>query len=345
MAKSIDRASTIAWAIALGWLTLTPAFALSPLPRDTGWSGFVSLGLAGGSLETNVIAGVKVIEVDLGVESISDYGSPESDSFVVPAATVSASYLFKNKKTLFSIGNDLADFLQFDRSTIISLRHDTDRLGRFQLGLDSSAAIQTEVWEDPYLLGEKRKATARDATGLRLTWDKVMGTQFELRLLTRSIEIDDENSGASLDLTPGERGLLSREGDTTRLELGYLFARGEGAHLIRPHFAVIDRDLDGAAMAQDGFELGVSYVRNAPNFTWASAINFTSVESDVENPIFGAVNDASGFGFATQVFFKNVFGASSWQPNVALAFGESDSDLDFYDSQGWMVSIGVARRF
>jgi hypothetical protein len=328
-----------------GLLAASSAWALGPLPETTGWSGFVSLGVGGGSLESNMIADVKVIDVDLGASTITDYGAPEDESFAVPAVALNVSYLFKDKKTLFSIGNDLANFLQFDRSTIISIRHDTDAGGRFQLAIDSAAAIQTEVWEDPYLLGEDRKKTARDATGLRFTWDKIMGSQFELKALTRNIELDQESSGASLDLSAAERGLLSREGDWTRLELGYLFTLGGGEHLIRPHIAALDRDLDGAAMSQDGFEVGVSYVRNTPRYGWATVVNFSSLDGDVVNPIFGGVNDADGFGFATQIFFKQLFGKSAWQPNVSLAMGEVDSDLDFYDSEGWMVTVGLSRRF
>jgi len=326
-------------------LISSSASALGPLPETTGWSGYVSLGVGGGSLESNMIADVKVIDVDLGVGTITEYGSPDDKSFIVPAAALSVSYLFKDGKTLFSVGNDLADFLQFDRSTIISLRHDTDTAGRFQLALDSAAAIQTEVWADPYLLDEERKKTARDATGLRLTWDKIMGSQFELKAISRNIELDEENSGASLDLSSAERGLLSREGDWTRVELGYLFNLGGGEHLVRPHIAAIDRDLDGAAMSQDGFEVGVSYVRNTPSFGWATVVHFSSLDGDAENPLFGGVNDADGFGFATQIFFKGVFGASAWQPNLSFAVGESDSDLHFYDSQGWMVTVGLNRRF
>ena len=328
-----------------GLVAASSAWALGPLPDTSGWSGFVSLGVGAGSLESNMIADVKVIDVDLGASAITNYGAPGDESFAVPAVALNVSYLFKNKKTLFSIGNDLANFLQFDRSTIVSIRHDTPRAGRFQLAIDSAAAIQTEVWEDPYLLGEDRKKTARDATGVRFTWDKILGSQFELKALTRNIELDDENSGSSLDLSAAERGLLSREGDWTRVELGYLFTFGEGEHLVRPHIAALVRDLDGAAMSQDGFEVGVSYVRNTPTYGWATVVNFSSLDGDAANPLFGGVNDADGFGFASQIFFKKLFGASAWQPNVSLALGELDSDLDFYDSKGWMVTVGLNRRF
>ena len=54
-------------AILAGTLITSSASALGPLPETTGWSGYVSLGVGGGSLESNMIADVKVIDVDLGV--------------------------------------------------------------------------------------------------------------------------------------------------------------------------------------------------------------------------------------------------------------------------------------
>ena len=101
---------------------------------------------------------------------------------------------------------------------------------------------------------------------------------------------------------------------------------------------VIDVDLGVGTIKEHGSP-------DDKSFGWATVVHFSSLDGDAENPLLGGVNDADGFGFATQIFFKQVFGASAWQPNVSFAVGESDSDLDFYDSQGWMLIVGLARRF
>ena len=332
-------------ALALSALSL-PALALDKMPDEAGFSGFVNLGAGTGSIESNFLARLAGIDLDLGDDTIDDFGSPDDESITTPAINLSLNYTFSNLKTQVSLGNDLADFLQFDRSTLLAVRHDFDRVGRMQLAVLSSAFPQTEVWADPYVIGEKRKDTERSSTGGRFTWDKIFGSQFEVKLTSREIDIDDERSGAWLDLSAAERKLLDREGDVMRAELGYLVNVQNGRHFIRPSVAFVDRDLDGDAMAQDGYEFALSWVFNNPgNFTWANNIVYSSLEGDKKNPIFDEVNDADQIAFASQMFFPGMFGLKKWEPNVSFIWADSDSDIDFNDSAGWMFNVGIGRKF
>ena len=130
-------------------LLSSPVMALEPMPDESGWSGFFNLGVGSGSIESNFLAKLKGIDLDLGDETIDDFGSPDDESITTFAANINVNYTFSNLKTQVSIGNDLADFLQFDRSTVFSVRHDFDSFGRLQASVLSSAFPQTEVWEDP----------------------------------------------------------------------------------------------------------------------------------------------------------------------------------------------------
>ena len=334
-------------AIALGFSVLAlPALGLDKMPEESGFSGFVNLGVGTGSIESNFLARLSGIDIDLSDDTINDFGSPDDEDITAPAINLSVNYTFSNLKTQVSLGNDLADFLQFDRSTLLGLRHDFDSIGRVQLALLSSAFPNTEVWADPYLIGEKRKETERSSTGGRITWDKILGSHFELKLTSREIELDDERSGEGLGLSRAERKLLDREGDIMRAELGYLFNLGSGRHFLRPSVAYIDRDLDGDAMAQDGYEVALSWLYNpSKRLTWANNIAFSSLEGDKKNPIFDDVNDADQIVFASQMFFPGLFGLEKWEPNMSLIWGDSDSDIDFNDGAGWMFNVGIGRKF
>jgi hypothetical protein len=334
-------------AAALAAMTL-PAAALDKMP-DPGWSGFINLGVGTGSIESNFLARVSGVDVDLGDDTIQDFGAPDDESITLPAVNLSVGYTFSGGKTRIFLGNDLADFLQFDRTTLLALRHDFDMLGRFQVALLSSAFPSTEVWADPYVIGEKRKDTEFSSTGGRITWDKIFGTQFEIKVSSREREIDDEASGQWLvdrgELTTAEAKLLDREGDVMRAELGYLFNLGDGTHFIRPSVSFIDRDLDGDAMAQDGYEAAITYIYNTKSFRWVNNLLFQSLEGDKENPIFDEVNDEDVIGFSTQMFFPGAFGLEHWQPNISAIYADSDNDIDFNDSTGWLVQVGIARTF
>lgn len=331
--------------LALSALAL-PALALDKMPQESGFSGYVNLGAGTGSIESNFLARLSGIDLDLGDDTIDDFGSPDDESITTPAINLNLNYTFSNLKTQLSLGNDLADFLQFDRSTLLAVRHDFDTVGRIQLAFLSSAFPQTEVWADPYLIGEKRKDTERSSSGGRITWDKIFGSDFELKLTSREIEIDDEDSGEGLGLSAAERKLLDREGDNVRAELGYLVNVGNGRHFFRPSIAYIDRDLDGDAMSQDGYEVGLSWLFNASkSFRWANNVAYSSLEGDKKNPIFDEVNDADQIVFASQMFFPGLFGLEKWEPNASFIWGDSDSDIDFNDAAGWMINVGIGRTF
>jgi hypothetical protein len=323
-----------------------PALALDKMPEEAGFSGYVNLGAGTGSIESNFLARLSGVDIDLGDDTITDFGSPDDEDITLPAVNLNLNYTFSNLKTQVSLGNDLADFLQFDRSTRLSLRHDFDSLGRMQIALLSSAFPKTEVWADPYELNKSRKETERSSTGGRLTWDKILGSHFELQVSSRTIEIDDERSGEDLGLSRAQRKLLDREGDINRVELGYMFIMGEGRNILRPSVAYIDRDLDGDAMSQDGVEVGLTWLyNNKENFRWVNNVVYTSLEGDKKNPIFNEVNDADQVGFASQMFFPTLFGLEKWEPNASFIWGDSDSDIDFNDGKGWMFNVGIGRQF
>ena len=78
-----------------------------------------------------------------GDKTLDDFDSPDGEDIATALLNLTLNYTFSNLKTQVSLGNDLSDFLQFDRSTVLSVRHDLDGIGRFQLGLMSSAFPST----------------------------------------------------------------------------------------------------------------------------------------------------------------------------------------------------------
>ena len=52
------------------WAFVPLVYAASPIPEESGWSGFVNLGLAGGSIKSNTLA--EIIGVDLGDNNVAN---------------------------------------------------------------------------------------------------------------------------------------------------------------------------------------------------------------------------------------------------------------------------------
>ncbi|MEE4190189.1 MAG: DUF2860 family protein [Halieaceae bacterium] len=338
---NIQMLKASAAALALG--VAQQGMALDAMP-EPGWGGFVNLGVGTGSVESNFLAKVTGVDVDLSDSRIDEFGSPDDESVTLPMGALNVGYTFDSGKTRIFVGNDLSDFVQFDQATILSVRHDTDSLGRLQAGFIRTAGIATEVYEDPYQLNVDREETERIRTGVRLTWDKILGSQFEIQLTATERELDEERSGEGLGLSDADRALLDREGDLMRAEVGYLWDLG-GGHFLRPRVAYIDRDLDGDAMAQDGYEVGASYVYFSPRVRFVGNLFYQQLDGDAVNPIFDEVNDADSLFASASIWFPGAFGWKNWMPRITVAYGEEDSDIDFNDTKASIFSVSLFRTF
>jgi hypothetical protein len=325
-----------------------PTLALPPM-GEPGFDGLVNLGYAGGEIETNFLAEIDGPDIDLGPESINNFGSPESEGLGMPVANFDIGYVFSGGKTRVSVANDFSDLIEFDRTTRLSLRHDFDSLGQTRLDLLSPAGMATRVYADPYQTDVKRKSTDAETSGVQLTWDAMFGTGFGIEIAVKERDIDDEFSGNALvaagDLSPSEQQLLDRNGDITTVELGYEY-KVDGYHVVRPAISYVDRDLDGAAMSQDGFVVSVGHAYKGEHTLWTNKVSYTDLSGDKTNPIFDDKNSASGFALSSMVGFPgSVDFLGKWIPTISVNYADLDSDIDFNDFGMWTVGASLMRRF
>jgi hypothetical protein len=205
--------------------------------RDLGHARIFFRNCAGSDntdLRSNTVAGNQLI--DIGQPTISSVAQrPRSDDTFHPVVTGEINYTFGNGWQAF-FGTSLEDAITLDGVTQLGARKDLGTAGIVQGGFLFSG-IPTQVWEDPYAEGVRRQDTDRDSTGLRLQWDRILGTAFELTFSYRDISIDTERSGqgvTSVACDAACRDLLRRDGDQYHFDASYLFRLGQGQrHLVR----------------------------------------------------------------------------------------------------------------
>ena len=324
-------------------LSAPAVFALEPV-GDPGWSGQFNLGAAGGQVESNLLAEIGGFGIDLGHEDLTDFGSPGSEDIIMPVADIEFGYTFGNGQTRISLANDNSDLVNFDRSSAILIQHDSASWGSVEAGLFSASAVETRVWENPYQLDGDRDDTELAVTGVRVVWDSVLDSGLQIRASLRERDLDEERSGQGSELNESERASLDRNGDIAQLELSYLFNVGTG-HQLRPGIRVIDRDLDGDAMAQDGVSLGLVHQYAGNGVIWQGELSYAQLDADATNPVFDKKNDMDRVIFIGALLFPGAFGWEKWIPNLSVAYSYEDSDISFYDAKVWMISAALMRRF
>lgn len=329
-------------------LSLSPAYAIEPIPAESGFSGFLQLGGGYNRVKSNMIAGNTFGDVgNRTVDSLTD--SPDAKSAGSLQFNYDLRYTFASTRTQIFLGTALEDALRYDTATQLGVSQELPGKNLVAAGLLFST-IPTEVWEDPYVLNYKRSRTDRTSTGFRVAWDRIFGSELQLQYSYRSIDIDDEYSGYFLGLNPYQRGLLDREGDAHRAEILYRFFFDNKKHAIIPSVTYFNYDLDGDAMSNDGFDFQLSYGYNGDVISLVVNGFIGYADYDKRNPIYGKTESDDHYGASLIAFYHKPFG---WQApffkKTSLYFKtdylESDSNIDFYDTEIFTAGAGLLFRF
>lgn len=331
-----------------GFFFANPGLSIQPIPMESGISGFVNLGAGGIWAESNMIAGNDLGDIGKKrIDSLTD--SPDSESDVIPVLSGELAYTFASTRTQLYLGNALEDFIRFDTATLAGIRQELPDNSLLAVSYVFNA-IPTEVWADPYVVGLNRSKTDRTSSGLRLIYDKILGSDFEIQFTWRSIELDDERSGLTQlvqqgNLTAAQTRLLDREGDSYRFQVLYPFRFENGKHVIAPAFNYTRLDLDGGAMANDRYQGQLTYFYTGDIFNVAVNLLYEYADYDETNPIYLKKRNDNNYGGTLSVFYKNLFDVERMSLVGTVAGFKSDANIDFYDTTIGFSSLSVLYRF
>ncbi len=301
-------------------------------------------------MKSNMIAGNKL--ADVSDDRISaPLGSPDSESEVLPAVNLELNYTFADTRTQIFFGNSLEDVLRFDIATQLGVRQDLKDFGIVAASFVFNA-FPTEVWEDPYDTTQKRDETDKTSNGILLTWDKIMGSRFQIETTFRDAEIDKERSGNSLvtsgAITPAQRDMLRREGDFFRTEVLYRY-RITDEHRLIPAFIYRKDDLDGDAMSADTFDFQLTYLYSRDRIIMIVNGLIGTSENDKRNPIFNKTQEDDRYGASVTAFYRmpdwKPMGCRSFNFWGNVAYFNSDANISFYETEVIAAFAGIMLKY
>ena len=328
---------------AIGGAAALPGIAATRVATEPGFSGYLGLSVSSFRVSSNLIAG------DIGNDEITNLeDSPRSQTASNLSPDLAFTYTFDNLSTEVYLGSSVEDFIRFDFTTALGLRHQISGTGVFELASLRSPS-PTEIWADPYVTGVERDETDREVNGIRLGWGAIMDSGFDLRISKRDNEVDQENSGAALlaasTISVLEQQSLVRDGDVESTSLTYNWDRGKGQKLSLTA-SYLRHDLDGEAMSFDGVSLLLTNVTAfSQRFRLATNLLLGRFQHDAENPVFDEKNDKNLGAVTLTLFVSEPFGASGWIANATLGYANQANAIDFYDTSLSLLRVGMLYRF
>jgi hypothetical protein len=314
------------------------AHAQQGRPQE-GFSGFVS-----------VLGGVAEVESQFQTDddnrvTTSLTSSGESSTLFAPAVPFEVAYMVSDWNTQFFAGIPVENlregaFFQWEAGARYWLSDNT----RLTASILPPSFILDETWSDPFLVNSPRSKTDIDSIGFKLRADNIAGTRWGLRYEFLNKEIDNEQSGQSLALTPNQLKLLERDANQHRFTATYAHALGEGWWL-RPALRYEFSDADGDSNSYNGLrpELGIFY--GAARFDMSLNLSYEARWFDEDNPIFGKARDDSLYRATLAFGYKQPFGWENFRFDVIGTAAYGDSDISFYDSKVFYVGSGLTYTF
>jgi len=321
------------------------AFALDPIPQQSGFSGFIQPGVGYLSISSNTVA--KVLSFDLSDKRIDDLDDePDSESTAIFTVPFKLAYTFAGSRTEIFLGTEVGDLLAFDTAQQLGVKQGIGSLGVLQAGLLFSGNVR--VWKDPFVTGQNRDDTSRQNVGGQLVWDKIFGSNLELEYSVRKVDIGSERSGEFLGLTDSEQDRLDRNGTIHRASAGYGFKFGK--HTLTPQIAIFSEDLDGEAMANTGVDVQLTYLYDGDPVTLVLNGYVGQADFDKSNPVFDETREDDRYGVSAIVYYKNpwgwtLLGSEPMRFFVTGAYYGVDSNIDFYNQEAILGMGGVAFRW
>jgi hypothetical protein len=344
------RFSLCALTFMLAGLPLGAARAVDSIPKTSGFRGFFLAGPGYFNVESNLIVQGPPLLGDIGNTSIdSIFASPKSQTAAALVLGGEINYTFADTGTQIFFGNRLEDMLRLDLAFGLGLRQKIGNAGILAASVLTTPA-ELEVWSDPYVEGEDRTPTEVNRPGFRLRWSRVFNTGLELTLTERDYRHDAENSGDWLieqgRLDPDDQPLLSREGEVWRAQMLYRINTENKRHRFEPAIRYNNDDHDGAAMANQGLTLKMTYLYMTPKVVLDANVMFGSREADAVHPVYGQTLDWDRYGVALTAFIPVKWGNQSrWSVFVGGEIFRENANVDFFDAQVASLNAGVLWRY
>ena len=337
---------TICVVIALCAMATRSAGQIS-IPDSSGFSGFVLVGPGYFNIANSfLVSGAPLIgEVgDPVVSSITD--APVANGVAAFPFVFELNYTFGKSHTQLFFGNQLEDILRLDVRIGIGLRQELRDKSILTASL-LLTPLELKFWSDPYIEGEERQPTGLYFPGLRLRWSHILKTGLVLTTTYRQYRYNEEKSGewlvnqGRIDLD--EVSLLDRNGDVFKLEA--LYRINLNKHRLSPSIRYWNEAHNGAAMAQKGYTIQLTYLYQNPKWILDVNLLYGNRKANEIHPVYDTKLDANRYGGSITMFFP----VKMYKRSVLSIFigGEvfaEYSNVDFFDSHVNMIMTGVVWR-
>ena len=195
--------------------------------------------------------------------------------------------------------------------------------------------ISGETWQNPYQLNTARKETDVTGNAYRLQLNSISGSGFSLDLAYAASEVEDDlNAGTD----------LARDADSYYGKGSYRFTLSRTSFVI-PSATYIRHDADGSASSFDSYGADVSWINLLGRQSLVLTAGFARRDYDSASTLFNKKRSDDEFSLFAAYEYATVMGWKDWSLVSFAGYGDTQSNLTFYDESSYLFAVGLNYKF
>jgi hypothetical protein len=195
--------------------------------------------------------------------------------------------------------------------------------------------ISGETWQNPYQLNTKRRETDITGNAYRLKLESISGSSFSLDLAYAKTNVE-EDAIAGTD--------LARDAESYYAKGSYRFAVAPTSFLI-PSATYIQHNADGRANSFDSWGTDISWFNILGKHTLVLTAGYSRRNYDSASTLFNKARSDDELSLFAAYEYPNFMEWKDWSLTSFAGYGDTQSNLTFYDESSYLLAVGLNYKF
>jgi len=325
-------------------MTIGLAFAQEPLPKSSGFSGYIEI--LGAYISTN--SQLNTDNDNRKTDSLDDSGERVNKFRPLPLGLI--RYTFAEQRIQLFMGVLPENVAQGQFQVEAGARHVLSNGTGLLVSVIPMTPLEQKTWKDPFVVGQNRKRTDVSSYGVKLAVENILGSGFTLKYGWARQTIDDEESGTFLlsqpdsTLSPDDLDDLDRDAHFHRLTTQYSIQIAPRMRLT-PILKYTRSDADGDANSYHALTPELSFTYFGNQLQASVNVSANTEWYDSKHPVFDKTRREFKPGLFAILGYKGPFGFKNFRIDWFNAFLKSNSNIDFYNSSNFITAVGLGYSF
>lgn len=298
------------------------------LAPQKGVSGEISLNALVSSSTSNFN-----VEGDATIESPENKAQSESQGLIAPLGNIAYTFGDKLKQQVY-FGTTREDIAVGTLAMQLGYKHELSSGTVVDVSF-LPTVISGETWQNPYQLNSPRQETDITGNAYRLKLDSISGSSFGLDLAYASTEVED-------DLVAGTD--LARDAEIYYAKGSYRFIVSPTSFVI-PSAIYIRHEADGSANAFDSYGAEVSWFNILGRHSLVLTAGFATRDYDSASTLFNTERSDEELSLFAAYEYPEFMGWKDWSFISFAGYGDTQSNLTFYDESSYLFAVGLNYKF